>query len=372
MFKNKSFNPASFLFNMLVFMAAFTLCGMSPSYVIPASAACGFATGTALHFTENAKTMFAVQVEIWQTDIEEQIFKDNAFVRFSFKADEYVNGRAVHIPQSGGSGNVSKNRTSLPANVRKRTDTDVIYLIDEFTTDPVLIANADTVELSYDKRQSVLGEDKNKLSQNIAEEMIYNWLHDQTSGDPMPASRFIPTTGDAIPATAPSATGFRKAAKITDLQSVATFFRNENRFFEGQMFSLQTANMHAQMFPADSLITATYMQAATEEERRSGLIMKAQGFGIMSRSTVVVVSSADVIKAPGAAGAAGDREACLCWYKLAVETAYGTVKMFDQIGAPEYYGDLYSFLCRMGGRARRADWAGVALLVQAVGVDPAA
>jgi hypothetical protein len=369
---NSKLKLANYTFNVLVLFLAFTFFGVAPLFAAPAALAGGVITGTLLSYVpmSGALTYMAVQKEIWQNDIEEQIFRDNAFVRFSFKADEFVNGRAVHIPQSGGSGGVVKNRAQLPANVRKRTDTDVIYLIDEYTVDPVLIPNADTVELSYDKRNSVLEEDKNKLSQTIAEEMLYNWLHDQTTGNPLPATSIIKTTGAAIAATAPGATGFRKAATITDLQRASTFLRNQNRWIDGKMVSLQPANLHAQIFPADSLTTATYMASATEEERRNGLIMKAQGFGIMSRSLVVIVSAAGVIKAPGAASEAGDCEAILCWYTLAVETAYGTVKMFDQIGAPEYYGDLYSFLCRMGGRARRANFAGIVLLVQDTAVAP--
>jgi len=324
--------------------------------------------GIAMGFAPRIKSAFfmAVQKEIWENDIEEQIFKDNSFVRLSFRADDFVNGIAVHIPQSGGSGNVSTNRTSLPATVRKRTDTDVIYIIDEYTTDPVLISNADTVELSYDKRNSVLGEDKNKLSQTVAEEMLYNWLNDFTTGTavPIPSTSIIRTTGAPIPATAAGATGTRNSASITDLQAASTFLRKQNRWFEGQMNALMPSSMQAQMFPADSLTTATYMQSATPEERLKGFLMKAQGFGIMQRSTVVIVSEAGVIQPPGAATAAGDCEAILLWYTLAVETAYGGTKMFEQMGAPEYYGDLYSFLVRMGGRARRADFAGMVLLVQ--------
>ncbi len=360
------FKAANFLYNILVLAVVFTLCGFAPSTVAMASAGGALVTGTALSFVPRVGSLafMAVQKEIWSNDIEEQIFKDNTFVRLSFKADSYVNGRAVHIPQSGGAGAVVKNRTSLPANVRKRTDSDVIYLIDEFTTDPVLISNADTVELSYDKRNSVIGEDKNKLSQTIAEEMIYNWLHNQPDNAPLPASSFVYTTGPTVAATAPGATGTRKSAALNDLQKLRTLFAKQNRWFNGQMNGLLTPDMQVTMFPADSLTTATYMQSTTEDERRNGIILKAQGFGLMERSTVVVVAADGTIKAPGAAAAAGDCNASLFWYTLAVETAYGDVKMFDQIGAPEYYGDLYSFLCRMGGRPRRADFLGIALLVE--------
>lgn len=371
---NIKLKPVNYLYNVLVLVLLFAFAGMPVQYIPLAATAGGLATGVLLGFAGELFSFLsfamAVQKEIWENDIEEQIFKDNQFVRLSFRADEYVNGRAVHIPQSGGAGSVVKNRGVLPANVRKRTDTDVIYLIDEYTTDPVLIPNADTVELSYDKRSSVLGEDKNKLSQTVAEEMIYNWLHDQSTGTQLPATSIIKTTGAAVPATAPGATGYRKAATRVDKQTVQTKLINQNRWFEGQMNSLLPANMRAQMYPANDQVTALLSQNLTEEERRKGYTAKDFGFGILVRSSVVIVRADGTIKAPGAAGEAGDCEAALYWYTLAVETAYGATKMFDQNNAPQFYGDVYSFLVRMGGRARRNDFAGIVLLVQDTAVAP--
>lgn len=314
--------------------------------------------------------LMAIQVEIWQKHIEEEIFKDNAFLRLSHNADEFViGGKVVHIPQSGGSGNVVKNRTSLPATVRKRTDTDVVYVLDELTTDPVLIANADTVELSYDKRNSVLGEDRDKLIQVAAEETMMNWVRTPAYGDysaqTLGVARMVDTTGDATPATAPAATGNRKKATLNDLQSMQNLFRKEDRWVEGKMYCLLPPDMLTQMFPADSVVTATYMQSVTEQERREGVLYKAQGWKIMSRSSVLRVAADDSIKAPGAVGATTDNEAGLFWYHNAVELALGQIVAFEDLSNPTYYGDLYSFLVRLGGRARRSDFKGIALLRQA-------
>lgn len=367
----KSLKPLNYLYNVLVLVVIFSFVGMPLAYIAPAAAVLALVSGTILNAVvmPQGAAFMAVQKEIWENDIMEQIFKDNSFVRLSYRADDFVNGRAVHIPQSGGAGNVVRNRSfsSTGATVRKRTDTDVIYLIDEYTTDPVVITNAETVELSYDKRNSVIGEDKNAMSQLVAEEMIYNWLNDFTTGSavPIPAGRIKYTTGASIAATAPGATGHRKAATLTDLQTAATFLRTENQWFEGQMNALFPASMQAQMFPVGDIVTATYMQATSEEERRKGLIARVQGFGVMQRSSVVIVSSAGVIKAPGAAAAAGDCEAVLIWYTNAVECAYGTTQMFERPSDPQFFGDLYSFLVRMGGRARRANFEGIVLLVQA-------
>ncbi|MFX1715427.1 hypothetical protein JZ949_10240, partial [Riemerella anatipestifer] len=65
---------------------------------------------------------------------------------------------------------------TLPAEVKKRTDGEVLYKIDEYTTDPIYIPHAETVELSYDKRRSVLDQDVANLSEEVAEGMLTNMV----------------------------------------------------------------------------------------------------------------------------------------------------------------------------------------------------
>ncbi|WP_255584618.1 hypothetical protein [Zunongwangia sp. SCSIO 43204] len=368
----KQFKPLHLILNAFIVFLIATAFFAPTLELAAASFAIGAITGTALKFIpENKKLAFmAIQVQIWENHIEQEIFKDNTFLRMSHNADDNViNSRAVHIPQSGGSGNVVKNRTNLPASVRKRNDTDVIYLLDEYTTDPVFIPNADTKELSYDKRNSALGEDRDKIVETVAEETIYNWLHspvfESYGATSLPAGNVLQTTGAEVIATAPGATGNRKAASIADLQRMQTYFRQNKRWFEGQMYCLLSPADLATMFPADSVLTATYMQNVTEKERREGVILKAQGWNIMTRNSVAYVADDGTIKAPGAVGAATDDEASMFWYKDAVEFAMGGVEAFENLRDPQYYGDIYSFLVRSGGRARRAGYEGIALLKQA-------
>jgi hypothetical protein len=360
----------SLIFNALVIFALGALL-MGPSLALAGvSLAVGAATGTALSFMPKGMAFMAIQVEIWQNHIEEELFKDNSFLRLSHSADaNVIDSKIVHIPQSGGSGNVVKNRAVLPAAIRVRQDTDVIYLLDEYTTDPVRIPDADTHELSYDKRNSVLGEDMDKLKEVVAEETIINWLSSPASlgygAQVLPASRILETTGPNVAASAEGATGQRKGASRNDLQRMQTMFRTQKRWFNGKMNALLTPEMEAQMFPVNDIITATYMQNVTEEERRMGLIYKVHGWNIWSRSTVARLNAAGDILAPGSAGTTTDDEASLFWYTEAVEFAMGGARAFQDLSNPVYYSDIYSFLVRAGGRARRADYGGIALLKQA-------
>ena len=71
-------------------------------------------------------------------------------------------------------------------------------------------------------------------------------------------------------------------------------------------------------------------------------------------------------KAPkrwGESGAATDLAAALAWHDQSVCRALGEVKAFEQEKAPDYYGDVYSFLVRAGGSIMRGDNAGVMALV---------
>jgi hypothetical protein len=276
-----------------------------------------------------------------------------------YNADQYVlMGKVVHIPQSGNPSAVVKNRTDLPATVTKRADTDVTYALDEFTTDPRLIPNADTVELSYDKRDSVTGEDKKALSDVVAEEALYTWANG------LPTASILTTKGAAVEASAEAATGERGAASRTDLQKMRTLLMKQKKWKEGQMYALIPSSMLAQMFPANDVVTATYAQNLTEEERRNGVVYKANGWHVMERGTVLRYATNGTLKAQGAAGAATDNEGAFFWEKNSLERALGEIKMYQDEGNPLYYGDIYSFLVRFGGRRRRADNKGVAVLVQ--------
>jgi len=364
--KNLKLKPGNLLFNILMAVVVLTaLFGASPE-VLAAAVPVAFTSGTVIYLFSQSKTLalFAgIQREIWEKDIEEAIFKDNTFItKRKDVSSEVLGGKVVYIPQSGGPGNVVKNRAVKPATVREREDTTVLYEIAEYTSDPLYIPHADTVELSYDKRDSAIKEDKLNLQQEVAEGILYDWTKNVN------AARVLRTTGADVVATLGGATGNRKAASLMDLQRARTFLANENRFFNTGMNALVPSNLLAQMFPADNIVTATAMGTVTETERRNGIMYKQQGFDIMERSSVLIVDAAGNLKAPGAVVEATDSEAILLWWGQAVERAMGDIKFFEKLGDPQMYGDIYSFLVRMGGRARRSGNEGIVVLASGVSV----
>ena len=299
----------------------------------------------------------AVQKEIWIADIIESLWRNNQFLEYAFNADQYVlAGKVVHIPQAGAAPAVSKNRGTLPATVAKRTDTDITYSIDEYTTDPILIPNADTVEVSYDKRQSVLAETLSSISQTVADWMLFNWA-------PSSATQILRTSGALVTAHMPSATTTRKKFMMADLKAAQKLMDKQDVPLTDR-YAMLSADMYDQI--TDEMTATQYRDFSNTYDAAKGIMGEVYGFKIMKRSYVLCYdnTATPVVKQPGAAGAATDNDAVLVWQKNMVERALGTVDFFDNIGNPTYYGDIYSALVRMGGRKRRTDDKGVIAIVQ--------
>jgi hypothetical protein len=363
--KNLNFKPLNLLYNILVFALLFAVTGVSIAFAVPA----GLFTGFALGFVRSPRMalFMAIQKEIWENHIEEGLFKDNQFLKTLTPADkENINGRTVHIPQAGAASEVVKNRTTLPAEVTTRTDIPTSYQIAEFTSDPIRISNADTKELSYDKRESILRQDTAKLAEEVAEDVLLNLVKPgYGTTQVLPNTSILLTSGDAVAASAPGATGTRKAYKLGDLQKARTFFIRQKSWTEGRMYALLTAEAEAQMFPADSQVTATYMANVSEAERRAGVMYKAHGFMIMVRSSVLVLDNAGAFKPTSSVGATTDVEGVVFYNGNAAEFAMGDVEFFEDLKNPTYYGDIYSFLVRCGARAMRENMEGILVIKQA-------
>ncbi|MFX1715420.1 hypothetical protein JZ949_10205, partial [Riemerella anatipestifer] len=133
----------------------------------------------------------------------------------------------------------------------------------------------------------------------------------------------LETTGTATTVLLEGATGNRKKWTLSDLQRMQNLIRFQKAWQEGQMYALLPANAILDLFPADSQLTATYMQSVTEEERRLGVMFKVQGFNIMLRSSVFTMTASKEFKAFGAVVDNTDSEAGIFWNKFMVEKAFG-------------------------------------------------
>lgn len=298
----------------------------------------------------------AVQKQIWQNTIIEEFWPDDSFASKATNDSEYVNqGKTVHIPNAGAPSGVKKNRSTLPAEVKVRTDVDVTYDLDEFTTDPVRIPHADTVELSYSKRNSVISQDKNKLRNDAHQSILEKWAPD--------TKYRITTTGASRDAYITNATGQRKALTTKDVLALQTKFDLQD-VPAADRYLLLDAVMYNDLL--GDMIESQKIGFFAQADAKKGIVGELYGFKVMKRSTVLRFTSAGALvkTSEGATLNATDLAAGLAFHKDAVSVAMGEVVMFDSVNNPTYYGDIYSFLVRTGGAKRRTDGKGIFAIVE--------
>jgi len=346
------------MFNLLMASLLSSIMGAPLVIALAVSAVVSLLPG----LPQNAFGM-ALQVEVWEKDIVGNLFADNSFLSKAYNADMYVlAGKVVHIPQAGAASGVVKNRTDLPATVVKRADAEVTYALDEYTTNPTLIEDAATVELSYSKRNSVIMEDKASLMQSVAQEFIYKW-------SPTVAISQLRTNGAAVEAHLPDATGYRMAMTLEKVNEAASIMNARDIPQEGR-YALIDSKMYDQLIAQMSANAHRDFLSGLDPLR--GVIGKYGGFDFYMRSTAARYDNATlpVPIAPGTDGEATDNAAAIFWQENSVERALGQVKAFDKSQDPQFYGDVLSFLIRAGGRIRKSTQYGVVAVIQAATTVP--
>lgn len=304
---------------------------------------------------ENAA--YGIILETWAKYIMGRFWKDNQFLKAAYDDSSYVlQGRIVHVPQMGGKPAVTKNRAVFPATAVRRTDTEVLYSLDEYTTDPSHIPNIDSIHLSYSKQDSILGDHMSVLSELVADDMLVKWAANAT---------VVYTTGGSGAATVPAVTGqtgTRLGFHHTDLQKLMIKMNVDNIPKDGERYVLIDDNMFDYFYT--SLSDTSAKDFSRFNDAANGVIGRLHGFNIMTRSSVLQASAGGAIAALGAALGATDKLASFAWHKNSIAFAMGDKQLFQDTNNPLYYGDIYSVLLMGGGRVRRGDGKGVYAILQ--------
>lgn len=300
----------------------------------------------------------ALDKQIWIADIEENLYENNEFLTKCVSHDEYVDNRTVTVPQAGSNPNVEKNRLIVPAPISKREDTDLSYLIDEYTTDPVILKDFEAIQISYNKRQSILRQHYDTITQRAGFELLVKWAATN-------ANAIFRTSGsNSATALAPGATGQRKAVVGADLIKLAQKLDSDLVPSNNRVL-IMSVGMYYQLF-GDSDFKSSFIMG--QPTLPNGKIKNAYGFDIYVKPTIAVYDNAAALKAYGAATATTDHLSCLAYHPSYVAKAMGDTTIYFEADKPAYYGSLFSAALIMGGTKLRSTQVGVAQLVQ----DPAA
>jgi len=307
----------------------------------------------------------SIRKALWISIIQEQLFKDGTFLNFFKDQSDFVKeGKFLYLPQAGAKPNVVRNRSSLPATVTIRTDVASVIELAAFTTDPTLIENIDQYELSYNKMASVLSSHIKTLEEVIEDYALIDVVKTFafTGAQTTSAADVIRTTGGAVAAHLPSATGNRKKFLKEDLKK-AQFTMNKSNIAKGNRYAVFSSDLLDQLHDDADL---KKRDSSLELDMRNGVIERLYGFNIIERSTTATYNNAStpVVKAFGAAAAGTDNDSVICWQMDHALKAKGAVDFFENLNDATYYGDVYSAQLRYGALKARADGKGVIAIVQ--------
>jgi hypothetical protein len=302
--------------------------------------------------------------EIWVADVQEALNRNADFLPYSIDDSAYIAFGTVHIPQSGGNPTVIKNPATFPLTISERTDTDRTYAMNQFALEPTLITNLDELQISYDKRQSVLGQQITTLTQRIGDEVAISWT---ATG----AANLRDTSGTASgSALAPGATGTRKAVTLADIAYLAQKLDLDNVPRGGRKLLMSTG-MFWQLMEISDVLRASYNGFQNQGNvLQTGTVAQLFGFDIMIRPVVsVFADTATSPKAFGAATATTDNLACIAFHTSTVRRALGSMTPLYNSGSngnglPEYLGSIFNMEVMLGSAIGRTDMKGVATLVQ--------
>jgi hypothetical protein len=302
--------------------------------------------------------------EQWLSQIQEALREDNSIINKAINHDSFVKFKTVHVPQAGSDPNLVKNRSSFPAAIGTRTDSELTYSVDTYYVDPIHIEKGEeTSYLSYDKRASVLRTYTDVLNESITNNALYKWA-------PSGAARQVRTSGSAsATALAGGATGNRKAITIADILAAKQILDADNVSQEGRILMLPSSIYNTQLLAiADIYQQQSYGQSALP----SGVVARIHGFNIMIRNNVVVYDNTGtpVIKTVNDKGvvsttATSDNLGILAFHPNYVCRAYGSIDVMINENVAEYYGSIITSMVGFGASKLRNDQKGVAAIIQA-------
>lgn len=313
----------------------------------------------------------ALNQEIWRKYILDNLESNNDFLGHAYRVDEsnIVNGKIVHMPNAGTDPAVTKNRSSTPATAVGRTDTDVVYLLDEYTTVPIKISDVEKVELSYNKIESVLGAHVRSLREAIGDWVIFDWLTKNVNASANTAvawgaGTYVATSGSVGSSNGPNS---QNAKTMTSAALKAARLKmNKMNIPKEDRYCILPSTMYDELMSEFSGSSVANIELLKSTNLPEGVLTRLFGFNIIERSSVGLMTKATpTVVAPGTTEASTHAYAGFCWQKDMAEAAIGQIKMFEDLNNPLYYGDIYSALVRAGGRARWSDGKGIVPIVQA-------
>ena len=295
----------------------------------------------------------AIQKELWADMIQEELrAKLDPLNNFALDLSEYAEGTTIHIPVAGAT-QIVKNNTNWPLTAAERADTVVDIVLNTYHWTPMVVKQADKVQLAYDKMASLYNSLNGGLGERLLIESLIGMYH-YTSG------AYVTTTGASYPAHATGATGNRRGFTSMDIRKAAALLDKQKVPIADRWLVVDSI-MFWQLvddlaYNADRVDVVAGLPSITTP---------LYGFTIVSVPQVAYVQSTGAVREYGNSGAATDNAVALAIQKSCVGFGMSGIEIFVDEGNPLYQGDILSGWVLHGSNYLRTTKEGVIPIIQA-------
>lgn len=154
----------------------------------------------------------ALNKQVWTSQIMENFYPKTNFLNKVRDYSGFVDNDRIHIPSAGVDPKVLINNTTYPIKTVMREDYDNDIELDVFSTENTKVRRPDSLELSYDKLESVLSQHRSTLQVAVAKKAIHAFAPSEDTKD----TPVIKTTG--------ATTNSRKRIKFEDILTLKERF----------------------------------------------------------------------------------------------------------------------------------------------------
>ncbi len=168
--------------------------------------------------------------EIWLNEIKEDFTGDDVWVGELRDMSAFVDNDIINLAEAGVNPDVLINNTSYPISTSERSDGSIALELDRFDTENTAIKHADQVELSYDKRSSVVYGHKQQLKMAF----MQKGAHAIAPAANTSVTPLLTTTGAA------DTSGTYKKMTFSDIRRMRTAFNEMEAPAEGRILLLSS------------------------------------------------------------------------------------------------------------------------------------
>ena len=299
-----------------------------------------------------------VLTSIFTRDLQKVLFPDNSFYKRTKKlnTDADAPGTAAasyQIPQEQQMPEGVVDPAIFPLEVEELEGGNEIVTLNLLATKPTRLGDKELLEVSYDKRASVLS-----LHSAVLDQMAANVALNRMSQ--VASNAIVLTSGAAAAAALPGLSGNRKAVTKSDIIKACEILDRTD--MKGKRYGLVGATQHSELLQIEHFVD--YEKTGNQSALLRGAIGSVMGVEWYKRSTAAMFTGAGAAKAAGAAAATDDNEGMLLWIEDAIGRVEGTVQVYINEAQAQYLGSLMNNAVRFGMKLLRTDKKGVVAIRQ--------